>query len=60
MSKYSRSHLQRMAKCALADKAMGGKDFMFLVMSISMRTGLSEQEVERRIKQLAETGVCDQ
>lgn len=59
MSKYTPTDLQHMAKTALADKQQGGIDYMFLVMTMMSRTGLSEQQVERRINQLADTGVCE-
>jgi len=56
MNKYTPSELQGMAQQALADRAQGGIDYMFLIMTMCQRTGLSSDEVERRISQLAKTG----
>lgn len=59
MSKYTPNELQSMAQTALDDKRQGGIDYMFLVMALMSRTGLNEQQVERRIDQLARTGECE-
>ena len=59
MSKYTPNQLQDMAQQALADRAQGGIDYMFLIMTMCQRTGLSSDEVERRIGQLANTGECE-
>lgn len=59
MSKYTPVELQNMAQTALSDKQQGGIDYIFLVMAMMSRTGLNEQQVERRIQQLADTGACE-
>ena len=59
MNKYTPNRLKDMAQQALADRAQGGIDYMFLIMTMCQRTGLSSDEVERRIGQLANTGECD-
>lgn len=59
MNKYTPNELQAMAKQAIADRAQGGIDYMFLIMTLCQRTGLSSDDVERRILQLAETGACE-
>jgi len=59
MNKYTPNQLKDMAQQALADRAQGGIDYMFLIMTMCQRTGLSSDEVERRIEQLANTGECE-
>lgn len=59
MSKYTPTQLQEMAQTALDDKQNGGMNYMTLIMTLCIYTGLSSDEVERRINQLATTGVCE-
>lgn len=59
MSKYTPEQLKSMAQEALESRATGGVDYLFLVMTLCGRTGLTEREVERRIEQLAATGECE-
>lgn len=59
MSKYTPNDLKTMAAIALDDKAEGGMNYMTLIMTLCIYTGLSSDEVERRINQLANTGVCE-
>lgn len=58
--RYTPHKLKEMATTALIDKHQGGTDYLFLIMTMCMRTGLDEREVERRIKQLSVDGTCDQ
>ena len=56
MSKYSKDELKRRAQIAIEDRKAGGIDYMFLKMTICVRTGITEREFDRRVDQLAVSG----
>lgn len=53
MSKYTQDELRRWAQIALVARDSNDERYLALVLTLSMRTGLSPEEVEKRIKRLA-------
>jgi len=56
MSKYTEDQLKSMAKETLEAKNEGNPLYSILLMKMMMLTGLTQDGVEYKIKELADTG----
>jgi hypothetical protein len=55
-SKYSKEQLKDWAETALLSKEEAAFYYAQLIMTLCMFTGLSQEEVERKIQELADIG----
>lgn len=58
-SRYTKDALRMMATEVLNARDNADPRFMEILFALDFITGLSFQEITRRIEQLAETGECD-